>query len=366
MCRIFSYIICSVCLVLLFCCVCSATEVSAKGAYALELESGNCVYEKNADIKMGMASTTKIMTGILVIENLPLDKEIKISSEAVGIEGSSIYLKEGETLTVENLLYALLLESANDAAVALSIATCGSVDSFVDMMNDKAQALGLKNTHFTNPHGLDNEEHYTTARDLALLAKYAMSNPIFSEVVSTYKEVIPLGNDGSRVLINHNKLLRTYSGTVGIKTGFTKKCGRCLVSCAEVEGVKIIAVTLNAPNDWEDHKMMLDLGLSQYENITLANVGDYNISLDTINGVKCSVLCSNLDSLSVTLKRDNINISASLEANRMVSAPIKQGDLLGKIVFKNNDVEIASLDLYAIESVKGIKYKKSIFERIFG
>ena len=206
----------------------------------------------------------------------------------------------------------------------------------------------------------------TTARDLAFLAKYAMSNPIFSEVVSTYKEVIPLGNDGSRVLINHNKLLRTYSGTVGIKTGFTKKCGRCLVSCAEVEGVKIIAVTLNAPNDWEDHKMMLDLGLSQYENITLANVGDYSISLDTINGVKSSVLCSNLDSLSVTLKRDNINISASLEANRMVSAPIKQGDLLGKIVFKNNDVVIASLDLYAIEGVKEIKYKKSIFERIFG
>ena len=366
MCRIFSYIICSVCLVLLFCFVCSATDVSARSAYALEYESGDCIYEKNSDLKMGMASTTKIMTGILVIENLPLDKEIKISSEAVGIEGSSIYLKDGETLSVEELLYALLLESANDAAVALAIAISGSVDSFVDMMNDKAQALGLENTHFTNPHGLDNEEHYTTAKDLAVLAKYAMSNSVFCEVVSTYKKVIPLGEDGSRVLINHNKLLRTYKGALGVKTGFTKKCGRCLVSCAEIDGVKIIAVTLNAPNDWNDHAKMLDLGFSTYENIKLADAGDYTISLDVVNGEKSSLLCSNLEGLSVTLKRDDINITASLEANRMVSAPIKQGDLVGKIVFKNNDVEIASLDLYAIESVKGIKYKKSIFERIFG
>lgn len=366
MCRIFSYVICTICLVLLFCTVCNATEVSARSAYAIEFDSGECFFEKNSNEKLGMASTTKIMTAILVIENSCLDKDVKIPYEAVGVEGSSIYLKENEVLSVRELLYALLLESANDAAVALAIVTGGSVDNFVDMMNEKAKDLMLENTHFTNPHGLDNEEHYTTARDLALLAKYAMSNPVFCEIVSTYKEVIPLGEDGSRVLINHNKLLRIYEGTTGIKTGFTKKCGRCLVSCAEVNGVKIIAVTLNAPNDWNDHTRMLDLGFSMYESVKLADTGDYTISLDAINGEKSTLLCSNLDALSVTLKRDDINITASLEANRMVSAPIKQGDLVGKIVYKNNGVEIASLDLYAIESVKGIKYKKSIFERIFG
>ncbi len=366
MCRIFSYALCIFFVSLFLCLGCSAIDVSAKCAYALELDSGDVVFEKNADIKVGMASTTKIMTAIVAIENAALDKVVKITPEMVGVEGSSIYLQEGETLTVEELLYALLLESANDAAVALACFVGGDLDIFVDMMNSKAEELMLEGTHFTNPHGLDNDEHYTTAKELAILAKYAMSNPVFREIVSTYKKVIPLGEDGSRVLINHNKLLRAYDGAIGIKTGFTKKSGRCLVSCAEVDGVKIIAVTLNAPSDWDDHRKMLDLGFSMYENIKLADVGDYNICLDVINGSKGSVLCANLDSLDVTLKRNNVNISAYLEANRMISAPIKQGDYVGKIVFKNDGIEIASLDLYALESVKEIKYKKSIFERIFG
>lgn len=366
MCRIFSYVICFIFLVFVLCLGCTAIEVSASSAYAFEVDTGNTVFEKNADEKMNMASTTKIMTAIVAIENASIEKVIEITSEMVGIEGSSIYLKEGEIFTLEELLYALLLESANDASVAIAYTVGGSIDSFVAMMNEKAIELGLKNTHFANPHGLDHEEHYTTARELAILAKYAMENPIFYDMVSTYKKVIPLGEDGSRVLINHNKLLRSYDGVIGVKTGFTKKSGRCLVSCAEVDGVRIIAVTLNAPNDWNDHAKMLDLGFSEYENIKLADVGDYNIALNVINGTKSSVLCSNLDSLDVTLKHGNINISAYLEANRMVGVPIKQGDLLGRIVFKNNDKEIASLNLYALENIKEIKYKKSIFERLFG
>lgn len=366
MCRFFSCLISVTCLCFLLCIGASSVSVSAKSAYALEFEGGDTVYEVNADKRMSMASTTKIMTAIVVIENSQLDKKVTISKEAVGIEGSSIYLKEGEVLTVEELLYALMLESANDAAVALAISVGGSVEAFVDMMNNKAKELNLVNTHFTNPHGLDNEEHYTTARELAYLTHYGMNNSVFAQIVSTYKKVIPLENEGSRVLINHNKLLRTYDGAVGVKTGYTKKSGRCLVSCSEVDGVKLIVVTLNAPNDWEDHKSILDYGFSQYENIKLANSGDYTISLDVINGTKSNVLCSNFDNFSVTLKRDNVNISASLEVNRMVAAPIKQGDIVGRIVFKNNNEEIGFLNLYALETVKGIKYKKSIFERIFG
>lgn len=366
MCRIFSYIICIFCFTLALCLGCSAIEVSAKSAYALEADSCDTIFEKNADTRMSMASTTKIMTAIVAIENASLDTIVKITPEMVGVEGSSIYLQEGEKLTIEELLYALLLESANDASLAIACSVAGSVEGFVEMMNDKAQELGLENTHFTNPHGLDENEHYTTAKELALLASYAMDNPIFYDIVSTYKRVIPLGEDGSRVLINHNKLLHQYDGAIGVKTGFTKKSGRCLVSCAEIDGVRIIAVTLNAPSDWDDHTKMLDLGFSMYEGIRLADIGDYNISLDVINGKKSSILCSNLNGLNITLKRDNINISAYLEANRMVSAPIKQGDYVGRIVFKNNGEEIASLNLYALENVKEIKYKKSIFERIFG
>ncbi len=366
MCRFFSYALCFFTLIFLLCFSTYAIDVSARSAFALEADSGNVVYEKNADAKLSMASTTKIMTAIVAIENSSLEDVIEITPEMVGIEGSSIYLQVGERLTMEELLYALLLESANDASVAIAHGVCGSVDAFVELMNATAEKLELNSTHFTNPHGLDNDEHYTTARELGALASYAMSNPVFYDIVSTYKKVIPLGEDGSRVLINHNKLLRSYNGAIGVKTGFTKKSGRCLVSCAEVDGVRIIAVTLNAPSDWDDHAKMLDLGFSQYENIKLADIGDYNISLDVINGSKSSVLCSNLDSLDITLKRDNINISASLEANRLLSSPVKQGERVGRIVFKNNGTEICSLDLYALETVKEIKYKKSIFERIFG
>ena len=365
MCRIFSYAISVISVLFLLCISSYAIDVSAHSAYAYEIDTGDTIFEKNADKRMSMASTTKIMTAIIVIENASLEKTITITPEMIGIEGSSIYLQEGERLTIEELLYALLLESANDASVALAISVGGSVDGFVQLMNNKAMELGLENTHFSNPHGLDDDEHYTTAKELAFLAKYAMENPVFYDIVSTYKRVIPLGEDGSRVLINHNKLLRLYDGAIGVKTGFTKKSGRCLVSCTEVDGVKIIAVTLNAPNDWNDHTKMLDLGFSEFKNIKLADIGDYNVALDVINGKCSSILCSNLDSLDITLRKDNINISAYLEANRIVSAPIKQGDLLGRIVFKNNGKEIASLNLYALESIKEIKYRKSIFERIF-
>lgn len=341
--------------------------ISAKGAVLIEAESGTVVFEKNKDLAFPMASTTKIMTAIVAIENCPLSKRITIPKEATGIEGSSIYLQQGETLSVEELLYALMLESANDASVALAIASCGDLDSFVNLMNEKAVELGLESTHFDNPHGLDSDEHYTTAYELGLIARYAMKNPIFAEIVSTQKKAIPLNNgEGTRVLINHNKLLRSFEGANGIKTGFTKKCGRCLVSSALVDGVSMICVTLNAPNDWQDHKVMLEYGLSKYEGIELAEAGDYILELDVVNGQKSTILVTNHDSLSVTLPKDDISISAQLEINRLACAPISQGDLLGRIVFYNGEEQIGTLPLYALESVQSIDYKKSIFEKIFG
>lgn len=362
-----SKFICSVLLAsFIFCTSVYAIDVSAKSAILIEADSGDTVYEKNANIRMPMASTTKIMTAIVAIENCPLDKEVKITKESVGIEGSSIYLHEGETLTMEQLLYALLLSSANDASVAIATEVGGSPDAFVDMMNEKADELGLCDTHFDNPHGLDSENHYTTSRDLAAIAAYAMKNPIFADIVSTYKKSIPLNDgEGTRVLVNHNKLLRLYEGAVGIKTGFTKKSGRCLVSCAEVDGVRMICVTLNAPNDWSDHREMLDYGFSQYENISLADAGSYTLSIDVINGTKKKILCSNYYPVSVTLKKDNIDITASVETNRFLCAPVSQNDIVGQIIFYNNGQKIASADLYALETANNITYKKSLFERIF-
>ncbi len=344
-----------------------ALDVSAEHAIIIEAESHDIIYQKNAYTKAPMASTTKIMTAIVAIENGALDDEILIPSECVGIEGSSIYLKEGESLTLRELLYALLLESANDAATAIAITVGGDISHFAELMNDKARELGLNNTHFCNPHGLDDENHYTTAYDLACLARYAMDLPEFKEIVATFKREIPLGDDGTRLLVNHNRLLRGYEGAIGVKTGYTKKSGRCLVSCAERNGVRLICVTLNAPNDWSDHKKMLDYGFERYERIELARAYDYSLSLSCINGVKASVSCSNTSNLSITLKKgDSSRLRAVFEGERFLFAPTRKGDLVGKIVYYLDDVNIASLDIYALESIKSIKYKKSIFERIFG
>lgn len=358
---------CFLILVLAFSTSVLALDLSSKGAVLIEADSGRVIYGENQDLVLPMASTTKIMTAITVLECCPLDMVVSIPKEAVGIEGSSIYLQEGEELTVEELLYALMLESANDVSVALAYATCGSVEDFVNLMNAKALQLGLESTSFENPHGLDSNEHYTTAKELGILASYAMKNPKFAEIVSTFKKTIPLNNgEGTRVLVNHNKLLRSYDGAIGIKTGFTKKTGRCLVSCAERDGVRLVAVTLNAPNDWQDHKKLLDYGFERLVSVDLAEKNDYILSLSVVNGTKENVLASNLEDFSITLDKDDINISAVLEYNRLLPAPISKGDYVGEIVFYNNDEKIGSLGLYAIESIKNITYKKSLLERLFG
>ena len=359
-------------LFLILICLCTlvlpiyASDISAKSAVLIETGSRQVAFGKNENVRMPMASTTKIMTAIIAIEYLPLDKEVTIEPSMTGIEGSSIYLKTGETLTVEDLLFALLLESANDAAVALAITAGETIEGFANMMNEKAKKLGAQNTHFTNPHGLDDSEHYTTAYDLGIISAYAMENEHFRKIVSTYKKQIPLNNgEGCRVLINHNRLLRSYNGADGIKTGFTKKSGRCLVSSATRNGITLVCVTLNAPNDWQDHKTLLDYGFLKYENVILATKGSYTVQLQAIGGDKGTFLAENKDELSVTLERGNHNIYAVLESNRLISAPICQGDCVAKIVFYENDKIIAELPIFAKENVKELKYKKSFFERIF-
>ncbi|MBQ8163703.1 MAG: D-alanyl-D-alanine carboxypeptidase [Clostridia bacterium] len=344
-----------------------AIDISAKYAILIESQSGDIVYAKNSTSKAPMASTTKIMTAIVALENGDLEKTVTIDERSVGVEGSSIYLKAGEKLTLKELIYALMLESANDAATAIAYEIGGSVENFASMMNETSKKIGAFDTNFTNPHGLDDDEHYTTAYDLAKIARYAMQNPVFREIVSTKTKNIPLDDSSTRLLVNHNKLLRSYDGAIGIKTGFTKKSGRCLVSCANVDGVELVCVTLNAPNDWNDHKKMLNYGFEQYESINLASKGDYSISLSCVNGSKASVLCTNRDDLSVTLKKGLKNdIRAVLEADQFLFAPVKKNDHVGRIVYYLGNEEIASLPIYASENVSGIKYKKSIFERIFG
>jgi len=308
---------------------------------------------------MGMASTTKIMTAIVAIENCPLERSVSVADAAIGVEGSSIYLKKGESLTMEQLLYALLLQSANDAATAIAIEVGGSVDGFAELMNEKADELGLTDTHFTNPHGLSDEQHYTTSYDLALITKYALQNPIFRKIVSTYKTTIP-SLDGTRVLVNHNKLLKLYDGTVGVKTGFTKKTGRCLVSAAEKEGTLLVGVTLNAPDDWNDHIRMLDHGFDTIKTYHLAEPSSISFRVPVVGGVASYVDVSNVGGLTYTCQKQNANIDEQLILDRFLFAPIEQGDIIGQIIYYNNGEEIGRLDLIAQNSVmqKTVKKKK--------
>lgn len=262
----------------------SAVGISAQKAIVVDAQTGRVIYEKRADERSLIASTTKIMTALIICEQCNVLDRMKIPKEAVGIEGSSMYLQEGEILTIQDLLYGLMLCSGNDAAVALAIYCGGTVEGFTQLMNDKARMLGLENTHFVNPHGLDAPNHYATARDLATLTCYAMENPIFSHTVSTKNVTI-----GARQLQNHNKLLWRLDGADGVKTGFTKAAGRILVSSAVRNGRRLVAVTINDGNDWQDHQTLLAEGFEQYEIKTLVKAGDSLGKIQVLSGTEDTV-----------------------------------------------------------------------------
>ena len=243
-------------LCLIFCitpAVAEALEVSATAAVLMDADMGQVLYEKNGDRQMLIASTTKIMTALVVLEHAAPDDVITVTPDHMA-EGSSMYLKAGETVRVEELLYGLLLCSGNDAALALT-ECAGGLTPFVALMNEKAAALGMARTSFANPNGLDADGHYSTARDMAVLAAAAMENPTFRRICSSRSVTI-----GQRTMENHNRLLRQMEGCVGLKTGYTQAAGRTLVSCTEREGCRLVAVTLQDGNDWADHAALYDYG----------------------------------------------------------------------------------------------------------
>lgn len=257
-----------------------AGELSAGSAILIDAASGEALYEKDADMRRLIASTTKIMTALVVLESCGLEETVEIPKECERVGGSSMYLRAGENVTVRELLYGLLLMSGNDAGLALAC-HCGqgSVDRFVLMMNMEAERLGLIDTSFENPHGLDGQRNYSTARDLAVLAAHAMENGTFREIVSTRSITL-----SGRTMRNHNKLLWRLEGACGVKTGFTKAAGRCLVSCAEYNGRSFIAVTLSDPDDWNDHEKLYRAVFDAMEERTLLKRGERTATVPIAGG----------------------------------------------------------------------------------
>lgn len=346
----------------------SAVSDSAKASVVIDAFTGEIIYSKNCDEKLSMASTTKIMTALLLCEYGNLDREIKVTKEMVTVEGSSMGLLPDDTVTLRGLLYGMMLPSGNDAANSTAFVVGGSIEKFVELMNKKADMLGLKNTHFVTPSGLDADGHYTTAYELALLAAYALNNADFKAAAQSNSAVLYYGNEPyRRTLTNHNKLLKSYDGLIGVKTGFTKKSGRCLVTAAERDGKRIVAVTLNDPNDWEDHKNLLDYGFSQLITTNL-DIVEKVLRICVVGGNKMDVNV-NIPQVSVNTVGEK-EITYEISSTPFLYAPIKKGQRVATLnVYADGDL-IKSIELNSASQVdvrEFTKYQKfkNIFLKIF-
>ena len=337
--------------------------ISAKSAVLIDGMSGRILYEHNAYEKLPMASTTKIMTGLLACESGSLSEKVKTSAFASGTEGSSLWLKIGEELSLEELTYGLMLKSGNDAAVAIAEHLGGSTDAFALLMNKRARETGAVNTNFINPHGLDSDGHYTTAYDLALIAKEAMKNKFFRKIVSTKDYTIPMkGEKWDRALKNHNKLLWQYDGCNGVKTGFTKSCGRCLVSSAERDGQELICVTLNAPDDWNDHKYLLDYGFSNFKGKQIVKKGEKVTEYIYDDGYNRKAWLTAEESCAVMVGENDVITTEMIIQKK--SMPVNAGEVIGKLNVLCNGEKITEIELVSDRTLKKLNLIEKVLYKI--
>ena len=332
----------------------SSSLTSAKGMAVLEMQSGRVLYEYNMHAKLKMASTTKIVTALTVLENCQdLDAPFKVDNRAIGVEGTSIYLKQGETKTARELLYGLMLRSGNDASVALACHCAGSVEKFAELMNATAEKYGAKDSHFVNPHGLDADGHYTTAYDLALITSKALQNPTFKQIVSTKTIKISDEENGARYLVNKNRLLSSLDGCVGVKTGFTSKAGRCLVSAVERDGMTIVCVVLNCGPMFEESASLLNQAFVDFKNVDLLKCYNYVCSIPVENGEKNKVRVYNPLGFKFPLTSQEMQyVSVDYDLPNQLSAPLKGEQKVGtaKVYFK--DDLLFETDVLTMEEVK--------------
>ena len=336
-----------------------AEAVSARSCILLDAQTGRVLYARSADKRSLIASTTKIMTALVVCQQCNVLSRVRIPAEAVGVEGSSMYLREGEILTVQELLYGLMLHSGNDAALALAIYCGGTVEGFVGLMNDKARQLGLQNTHFANPHGLDAPDHYSTAEDLALLAACAMEDPVFAMTVSTKQVTV-----GERYLRNHNKLLWRVEGADGVKTGYTKAAGRILVSSAVRKGRRLICVTIDAADDWNDHAALLAQGFSRYTLQTVVQAGQCLGTVQVAGGTQWEVQLIAAEDFAYPLEQGE-GITVELPGAGFVYAPVREGAHAGQAHMFLGDRCVGKVPLVYGQTVERTPDRKpSIYERL--
>ena len=352
---------------LLCCLLClpAAGALSARAAVVIDADTGEVLFAQNADESLPMASTTKIMTALVALGEGDLDRTYTVKKEYTQLEGTSMYLQQGEQLTLRDTLYGLLLESGNDAAVAIA-GECGGFEAFMKKMNDKVAALGLTDTHFQNPNGLPADNHYTTAHELAIITAEALRDPVFRQIVSTKSYTV-----GQRTFSNHNRLLSMYDGAIGVKTGYTKAAGRCLVSAAEKNGRTLVAVTLNDPDDWNDHVALLDQCFAKYEPVTLHEAGDVLLEQQVFGGDADTVpLVARSTVTAYLLPGEQERLQTVRYGERICYAPVVQSASAGRIEYRLDGVAVAEDTLVYGGAVLLEPEQKSfaerLWERLFG
>jgi len=330
----------------------SPPDISAETAILIEANSGEALYEKKAEEKAYPASVTKIMTALLAIENGDLDKVIKVSPNSVGVEGSSIYLETGEKINLRDLVYGLMLRSGNDAAIAISEEIGGSTENFVMMMNKRARELGAYNTNFMNPNGLHNPEHYTTAKDMAIISKAAMENSEFKKVAEAKSWVTDRGEGKYNYFYNKNKVVYQYEGGTGIKIGYTKAAGRTLVASSERNGMELICVVMNAPDWFQDTYKLMDYAYNQYENSTIIDGQKPIKAVKISGGNKDFVLIGTKEDVICPIRKESESkISIEYVLNGDNKAPIKRWQEAGQLKIYVNDNYLFSKPLYYMEDI---------------
>jgi D-alanyl-D-alanine carboxypeptidase (penicillin-binding protein 5/6) len=355
------------CLSLIFFCniavmALSKTELAAESAILMDFTTGQVLFEKNADQPAPPASTTKIVTALVALERGDLKQEIVVSDNASRAEGSSVYLSGGETHSLEELLYGVLLSSGNDASLAVAEGLAGSETLFADWMNQKAQALGAKSSNFKNCSGLPEEGHYTTAYDLALITRYALNNPVFDAMVKTKSKNLSWpGKEHDRLLYNHNKLLWRYQFADGVKTGYTREAGRCLVSSATKNGHRLITVVFNSKLMYEDSQRLFEYGFDNYQLIGLVSNQERLGKVEVLAGIKDRIPVLPNRPLTLLLKKGMLEkLKVNLEMRRYVEAPVERMQEVGTLRVKLGNEILETVPVVAAESVP----RKSFFQKI--
>ena len=337
------------------------TKVNVKAACVIDSESGRVLFGKNEDTKLPMASLTKVMTSIMLVENCDMDELIEVPGDATWIGGSEVGLKKGDKVTARALLYGMLLPSGNDCAYTVAIHLGGTIENFARMMNNKAKDIGLENTHFANPHGLDNDEHYTTAKEMALITKYAIQNKNISEAMNTRSTTINFGSF-SKLLNNTNALLKTYEYADGGKTGFTNNANRCLVATATKNDLRLIAVVLGAETTqirFNSAKELLEASFARYKKMDVSKNLNFYVSVPVIKGSIDKYERKFIDNLTLPLADEEYeNITIKQDIVQSINAPVMIGEYLGKIEAYIEDEKIYELEIRADQNI----YKKTFLD----